>query len=68
MRIRDASVYIDDAGIKRLWRVFLLNNRFACSACNITWRRKTPFQTLRLRSGKSPTKYTRLFTKEKGLS
>jgi transposase-like protein len=47
------DVYIHDKGLKFVKRLLALNNRFACTKCNITWRRKAPYHILRLHSKKS---------------
>jgi hypothetical protein len=49
-----ADVYVHDKGMKFARRLLVLNNRFACAHCNITWRRRSPFHTLRLHTKKSP--------------
>ncbi|MBD3391266.1 MAG: hypothetical protein GF418_04350 [Chitinivibrionales bacterium] len=66
------DVYIYDEGLKFIRRLLTFNNRFACEHCNITWRRKKRYHTLRLRTKKTaepekrrdrPTT-TRLFVNE----
>jgi len=46
---RDKSaVYVFDRGAKRLWRMVVGNNRFACASCRISWRRRTPYDSAEL--------------------
>lgn len=39
---KDDLVYNHDRGFKWLRRLMVLNNRFVCARCRITWRRKRP--------------------------
>jgi hypothetical protein len=62
----DSGVYIYDRGAKFLRRLVVFDNRFACSNCTITWRRKTPNHTLRLKKEKPPQYNSRLYVKDNG--
>ena len=61
----DEAVYVYDHGMKFFGRLLVLNNRFACAHCCITWRRKAPFNTLRLHTKKARGRHhTRTFIDE----
>jgi len=45
----DNNTEIIDDGIKWYLRKLILNNRYACRKCNITWRKKIPANYLVLK-------------------
>jgi hypothetical protein len=48
------DVYIYDSGMKLVRRLLILNNRFACRRCKVTWRRRERYGFFDLKDMQAP--------------